>query len=126
MILKSVGFVSDIQIQGFQAGLSALIGVVSFIASQLVERVGRKSLVMTSVTGVSISFTIFTALCVSAEPSRRTFKLTPQAHFSATGSHATAIGVVVMIFFFCTFLVIGSYNIAFLCESALQRTTVLR
>jgi len=64
IILGSIGFHDLLQVQGIQAGQFAFLFFVSLLGAQLVERIGRKKLLLGGCAFAIVMFSIFCALTV--------------------------------------------------------------
>ena len=116
VILVGLGFSSAISIQGIIAGNYAMLFLASFAGSQVIERVGRKKLLMFSLFSTAVAFTIFTALTVRGQGLRVRNASDPQAGYMNTMSRHIAISVVPFVYLVAGFIVCGTYPVGFACE----------
>jgi len=101
-ILELAGLTSFTKIQAFSSGFYAWLLVVGVIAAQLVERLGRRRLLMISLWGLVFTFAMFTALSVRSILSHHQHESTdtrvPQGSFAKTGNLKTGLAALVWIF----------------------------
>lgn len=98
VILVGLGFHTAVSIQGIIAGNFAVLFLASFAGSQVIEKVGRKKLLMFSLLSTAIAFTIFTGLT---------------AGYVNTMSRSISISVVPFVYIVAGSIVCGTYPVGF-------------